>query len=180
MQNHMMGGHLADSSRGQGRILAILKMKDGISTKDLSYLLGIRISSLNETLGKLEKNGFIVREPSESDKRIILIRLTEKGENEEQKEDGGLGNIFACLSKNEQEVFGLCIDKIIAKVEEEMGDEEPDWEDRFEDIRKRIGDALFERWGERGGGRMRNVPRGGDYRGPGGRRNQFWKDDEEK
>lgn len=48
-------------SRGQGRILAILNQKDGISTKELSEILNINVTSLNETLNKLIKAGFIKR-----------------------------------------------------------------------------------------------------------------------
>ena len=51
-------------SRGQGRILAILHQKDGISTKDLSEILNINVTSLNETLNKLMRNGYIKKESS--------------------------------------------------------------------------------------------------------------------
>lgn len=108
----------ADATRGQGRILAFLKLKDGIPTKDLSYLLNIRISSLNELLVKMEKNGYIVREPSETDKRVILIRLTEKGRTEEQPEPD-VGNLFNCLSPEEQESFATYLDRMIAALEAE-------------------------------------------------------------
>jgi DNA-binding MarR family transcriptional regulator len=73
MDSYRRGGHLADTTRGQGRILAVLKMRDGISTKDLSYLLGLAVSSLNEFLSKLEKGGYITREPSEQDKRVMRL-----------------------------------------------------------------------------------------------------------
>lgn len=88
-KNHLRAyaerGPMADPTRGQGRIIAILKMQDSISTKDLSYLLDIRISSLNELLSKMEKADYIKREPSESDKRVMLVKLTEKGKDEQQR-----------------------------------------------------------------------------------------------
>lgn len=40
----------SDPTRGQGRVLALLKMQSEISTKDLSYLLNIRQQSLSELL----------------------------------------------------------------------------------------------------------------------------------
>lgn len=58
-------------SRGQGRVLAILKKKDNITTKDLAILLGISISALNLLLNRLKKSGFIVKEPSKEDKRVF-------------------------------------------------------------------------------------------------------------
>lgn len=121
LKGYATGGPTADPTRGQGRILAVLKMQDGVSTKDLSYLLGIRVSSLNELLVKLEKNGYITRESSEEDKRIILVKLTEKGRSEKQK-DGELGNIFDCLSEEEQKNFGEYLERVITALEDELGD----------------------------------------------------------
>lgn len=40
-------GPFADSTRGQGRVLAMLKIQPEITTKDLSYLLDIRQQSLS-------------------------------------------------------------------------------------------------------------------------------------
>ena len=72
---------IGNLSRGQGRVLAILKRKDNISTKNLAIILGISISALNSLLTKLEKNGFIIKEQSNEDKRIFLVKLTDKGHN---------------------------------------------------------------------------------------------------
>ena len=65
-------------SHGQGRILAILHRKDGISTKELSEILNIKVTSLNETLNKLIKAGYLKKETSTTDKRVLLIYLTDK------------------------------------------------------------------------------------------------------
>ena len=46
-------GPAADVSRGQGRVLSLLKLRDGIATKEMAEILGIRVSSLNETLGRM-------------------------------------------------------------------------------------------------------------------------------
>jgi DNA-binding MarR family transcriptional regulator len=132
-------GPMANPSRGQGRILALLKTQDGISTKDMSYLLDIRISSLNELLSKLEKNGYIERKPSQEDKRIILVNLTEKGRNEKlQKSSSG---IFGCLSHDERENLEKYLDKLIGALEEQVGDEDDD--ERIEALK-----AMHERLGE--------------------------------
>lgn len=79
MLSHKNISPLQDTSRGQGRILAMLRLKSKITAKDLSYILGIRQQSLNETLQKLEKEGYIIRTPSPKDRRVMLISLTEKG-----------------------------------------------------------------------------------------------------
>lgn len=142
---HITVGPMADTSRGQGRILAFLKLKDGISTKDLSYLLGIRISSLNELLVKLEKNGYITREPAESDKRIILIRLTQKGREEEPQQDNRK-DIFHCLSSEEQDLFGQYLDRVINELEAALGPvhEQNKMEHWLEHMKERMGEEQFE------------------------------------
>ena len=72
-------GPAADVSRGQGRVLSLLKLRDGLATKEMAEILGIRVSSLNETLGRMERDGIIDRRPSEQDKRVMLMYLTENG-----------------------------------------------------------------------------------------------------
>lgn len=147
IKTHASGGPMADTSRGQGRILAALKMKDGISTKDLSYLLGIRISSLNELLSKLEKSSYITREPSDTDKRVMLIHLTDKGREEKEKEQDFSG-VFACLTAEEQISFGDYLDRIISALEAELGidDERDGLSDWMEAARARMGAEQFDEW----------------------------------
>ena len=133
-------GPLADTTRGQGRILAALKLRDGISTKDLSYLLGIRISSLNEMLSKLEKSGYVTREPSEHDRRVMLVYLTEKGRTEQQPEQSGYGDIFSALSDEEQRTLGDYLDRIISVLHARADEDKERINERMDDLRERLGD----------------------------------------
>lgn len=146
IRRYAEGGPMADTTRGQGRILAVLKLKDGISTKDLSYLLGVHVSSLNGLLSKLERSGLLVREPFEQDKRVMLVRLTEKGKSLEEPRSVDLGYIFSCLSNEEQTAFGECLDRVIAALSEKLGyDDEEEMErmaaarDHFAEM---VGDHL--------------------------------------
>lgn len=117
-------GPMADTTRGQGRILAMLKLQDGISTKDLSYLMGIQVSSLNELLAKMDKTGYITREPSPADRRIMLVKLTEKGRNEPQQQEWNPEEIFSCLSEDDRTSFARNLDAVIASIEAEIGVDE--------------------------------------------------------
>jgi DNA-binding MarR family transcriptional regulator len=138
------GGPLADTTRGQGRILSLLKMQDGLSTKDLSYLLGLQVSSLNELLAKLEKSGYVAREPAESDKRVILVKLTDQGRNASaQKNDGE--DIFHCLNEEEQATFDQYLDRVIAALEDGFTDGPEDKGDWLRAARSRLGDKMFDR-----------------------------------
>ena len=93
-QRHAQGMHQRrgayDASRGRGRIIALLQLKDGISTKEISQILDIRVSSTNEVLSKMEDAGLIERRPSEADRRIMLVYLTDKGREVEFTEPGEL------------------------------------------------------------------------------------------
>jgi DNA-binding MarR family transcriptional regulator len=147
----------ADPGRGQGRILALLKMRDGISTKDLSYLLGIRTSSLNETLGKLERAGLVRREPSPEDRRVMLAKLTDQGRATEQHEVQPLG-IYACLTVQEQATLCGYLDRLIAALEQEMGPHSAQEYERMMRARQRFAE------GGPHGGHGRGRGRGWDGR----------------
>lgn len=178
IMNHAVHGPFADTTRGQGRVLAMLKIQPEISTKDLSYLLGIKVASLNELLNKLEKGGYIVRKPSQADKRVMIIHLTEKGKTEQQADTDHLG-IFDCLNEIEQQAFGEYLDRVIAALEAQVG-VEPD-DDELENwkcaARSRMGTEQFEHMlsmhggfdgrghGQRGG--FHGAFRGGDPDGRG-------------
>ena len=149
MRGWAENGPFADTTRGQGRILALLRMRDGVSTKDLSYLLELHISSLNELLAKLEKAGYITREPSEQDRRVMLVKLTEKGRNEQQPDPVDFGDIFSCLSSDEQIKFGDYLDRIIKALHESVGDDEEEWFEKMASLRDRFGD-MGDFFGKRG------------------------------
>ena len=142
-QRYAERGAMSDPARGQGKILSLLKMQDSVSTKELSSILGIRVSSLNEMLAKLEKNGYIQREQSEDDRRVMIVKLTEKGrESEQSKPD--FANIFSCLSEEEQFVFGQYLDRIITALEKEGGDDFDFIAAKMEAFREKFGDEMFE------------------------------------
>ena len=72
-------GPFADITRGRGRVLAALRMQSPIPTRDLAFLLDIRQQSLNELLKKLQTDGLIERRPSQEDRRVMVVHLTEAG-----------------------------------------------------------------------------------------------------
>jgi len=145
MQAHSEYGPMADSTRGQGRVLALLRqIQAEISTKDLSYLLGIRQQSLNDLLNKLERGGYIARTPSQNDKRVIVVQLTAKGKSEEYV-DTDISSIFDSFTKDELLLFGKFLDRIIQVLDVQFGcqsEERSHWADS---ARSRMGDDRFER-----------------------------------
>lgn len=133
-QNHVHYGPMGDPRRGQGRVLTILKMQPEISQKDLSYLLDMRPQSLGEILSKLEKNGYITRTPSETDRRVMNIKLTDDGMGAigATDQEFSFDTLFECLSEEEQKNLSGYLRRIIETLEAQIGDEqlEPDLDPR--------------------------------------------------
>ncbi len=136
-----------DPSRGQGRVLSILKMKPEISQKELLYLLDTSKQSIAELLSKLEKNGYIMREPSKEDKRVLIIKLTEKGKNVEinsDKEYVKKSTYLDVFEDEELKVLNGFLEKILIEFEKEFEDSD-DFEERkkiFEEFMRTHGTDL--------------------------------------
>lgn len=120
-QGNLCGGRMHNPHRGQGRVLAILKLKPEISQKELTYLLNMSKQALAELLAKLEKSGYITREPSEEDRRVMTVKLTEAGMNAAGDVDDGApeaAKILDCLNEEELAAFSDYLDRIIRRYEE--------------------------------------------------------------
>lgn len=119
-------GKMHNPHRGQGRVLALLKLKPEISQRELTYLLNMSKQAVAELLSKLERSGYITREPSPDDKRAMIIHLTEKGAEATDEVDDTMpssGKMLDCLNDEELTVFSDYLGRIIAKYEEQFPDE---------------------------------------------------------
>ncbi|WEV57285.1 MarR family winged helix-turn-helix transcriptional regulator [Ligilactobacillus acidipiscis] len=128
--HHKSLGKYGNFLQGQGRILAVLKMRPDISQKDLTYLLAIRPQSLGELLVKLERNELIERHPAQEDRRIMMIHLTAKGKKVAEKMDEAHNiALFNKLTKEEQVQFSQLLGKLSNAMQEELP--ESDKNERF-------------------------------------------------
>ncbi|MCL2756368.1 MAG: MarR family transcriptional regulator [Firmicutes bacterium] len=110
-----------DPTHGQGRILEALKNYDGISLRDLAYILDLAPSSMSEMLSKLEKKGYVTREIDEQDKRAQVIKLTDKAKSVEQENHHIEEDLFSCLTIDEQKSFGISLDKLVESLKIKLG-----------------------------------------------------------
>lgn len=69
----------------QGRILFVLWKKDEIPISELAKKTQLSKSTLTSMLDRLEKAGYTIRVPSEKDRRILLIKRTNKDRSFENK-----------------------------------------------------------------------------------------------
>ena len=108
---------------GQIPVLGLLAHRDGLSQREIAEHLRIKPPTVNVTVQRLEKAGFLYRKADEKDQRISRIYLTEKGK--QAKEDGmkkvkenekillsGLSDAELCLLRRMLEQITENIDKI--------------------------------------------------------------------
>ena len=108
---------------GQIPVLGLLAYKDGLSQRDIAEHLRIKPPTVNVTVQRLEKAGFLFRKADEKDQRVSRIYLTEKGkqakergmkrveENEKILFDG-FSDAELCLLRRFLEQITANIDKI--------------------------------------------------------------------
>ncbi len=155
---------IADPNRGQGRVLALLSLQPEISQKDLAYLLGIRNQSLSELLSKMEKAGYVTKEPSEADKRVMNVRLTDEGreaasQSQEQQKD--FSDIFDCLDEEEQQNLSDYLSRLILELENEVGEDAFPFAEGCDDDRGDQFRAMVERFRGYGGYGFEGFGEGG-------------------
>ena len=100
-----------DPQQGQGRILSALSPTENITQRELGFALDIRPQSLGEHLQKLEVNGYIQRYRSTTDRRALIVEITEKGEKfQMQKPD--YEELFIDMNAEEKKTLKKSLEKI--------------------------------------------------------------------
>ncbi len=137
------GGPFADTTRGRGRVLAALRMQSPIPTRELAFLLDIRQQSLNELLKKLEADGLVERRPSEEDRRVMVVHLTQAGRGTPL--GGAHADYLNVLTDEEAATLAGLLDKVIDSLEAQLGtDAGAECGPRFDEVRRRMGAERFE------------------------------------
>ncbi len=139
---------------GQQRVLAILKLEDGLVQNHLAEVLDLRPSSLAELLKKMENNGEILRKEDPEDKRSKRIFLTDAGREKAdaltaQKEATSSETFFSGLQEEEQATFAALLEKIAAGWEkdfQEQAERFVDPMDRFQAMQG-MREAMMDQWG---------------------------------
>lgn len=109
--------HHGHGKASQERILLIIERFGMISQKDLLEIVNVRSASLSEILKKIEANGYIKKKQSVSDKRTMVIEITETGKKEAvELRSQNLENsqkLFNGLNKEEQAELAKLLGKLI-------------------------------------------------------------------
>ncbi|MDE7218795.1 MAG: MarR family transcriptional regulator [Oscillospiraceae bacterium] len=109
--------HCIGKSRGQGRILRILCEQGQMNQKELQEILRIQTGSMSEIAAKLENKGLILRVRDGTDKRKVLLSITDEGrEWVAQRDDAAIrrqrAELFSSLTAEEQDTLQTLLDKL--------------------------------------------------------------------
>ena len=144
-RNKKQNPEMKSITKGQGRLIGFLKRKDGFSTKELSEILNISVTSLNETLNKLEQQNFIRKVPSPKDNRVLLVELTEEGRAIEFKNHEDI-DIFDTLSEEEKENLNEYLNRLTVALHNKFKEENPEKYEKLIRNRKEIFEKYFKEY----------------------------------
>ena len=114
--------NMSDLEGARGRIIFALWGKDGVPIKTLCEKTSLDKSTLTGIIDRLERDGYIERKPSETDKRSTLILLTGKEQefaNHVQKVSNQMNEIFyKGFTDEEITQFDSMLERILANCKE--------------------------------------------------------------
>jgi DNA-binding MarR family transcriptional regulator len=105
--------HHPRAGASQELVLRILDREGAPDQQSLLRELRVRPGSLSELLGKLEQKGLIERERSESDRRRVIVRLTEAGRQALTPGETAADDPFAVLTGEEQTALRALLEKVL-------------------------------------------------------------------
>ncbi len=106
---------------GQIPVLGLVAKKDGLSQRELVKILNIKPPTVNVSVQRLEKAGFLYKKPDEKDQRVTRIYLTEKGKETKAKALERIHKNEAVMlegfSEAEQCLLRRFLEQILANIE---------------------------------------------------------------
>ena len=108
---------------GLGHFLDHLDRETGKSQQQLAEELGIRPQSVSEAVAQLEKRGDVLRRSDVRDRRVMLITLTETGEERRelsrQRRAERAERMFRLFTEEEKDLLCALLEKIELAAEKE-------------------------------------------------------------
>ena len=79
----------------QATVLFLLQEKDGRMMSEIGQVIGVDNSAVTGLADRLEKAGYVTREPNPTDRRAWHLHITPEGRREAQKAAGTVGRVNA-------------------------------------------------------------------------------------
>jgi DNA-binding MarR family transcriptional regulator len=118
----MLAAKGVDAFNGpQGRILFVLWQKDGVPMSELSRQTGLATTSLTSMIDRMEESGLVRRERTTTDRRKVLIYLTDEARGLERDYDEVSDEMNAIFyegfSEAEAEQLDAYLNRVLANIE---------------------------------------------------------------
>ena len=118
----MLAAKGVDAFNGpQGRILFVLWQKDGVPMSELSRQTGLATTSLTSMIDRMEESGLVRRERTVTDRRKVLIYLTDEArllEGDYNEVSDEMNAIFyEGFSDEEAKQLDDCLNRVLANIE---------------------------------------------------------------
>lgn len=78
-ERELIKGEFKNISVNDMHIIDAIEPGEGKNMSAIAKIQGVTIGSLSTSMNSLVKKGYVVRERSEEDRRMVIIKLTEKG-----------------------------------------------------------------------------------------------------
>lgn len=76
----LIRGEFSDASVNDMHIIEAIGINETRNMSTIAKSLEITVGSLTTSMNALVRKGYVIRERSETDRRVVMIRLSEKGE----------------------------------------------------------------------------------------------------
>lgn len=118
----MLAAKGVDAFNGpQGRILFVLWQKDGVPMSELSRQTGLATTSLTSMIDRMEESWLVRRERTTTDRRKVLIYLTDEARGLERDYDEVSDEMNAIFyegfSEAEAEQLDAYLNRVLANIE---------------------------------------------------------------
>lgn len=94
-------------SKAECFLVVEIGRKPGICIKELAGILKIDKSGVSRSVDELVKKGFVTREPSKTDRRSVVLKLTESGKARFEKIEKDMyiefKKVFSMIGKSDQD-----------------------------------------------------------------------------
>lgn len=88
-------------------VMLVLWEHESVDVGTLCSLLGLDTGTISPLLKRMQNAGLIKKVRSTKDERVVLVTLTEKGKNLEDKASAVPKHMYSCLFNGVEEYFNL-------------------------------------------------------------------------
>ncbi len=115
----------SDITNNDMHIIEAIGLEEPRKMSDIAHRLSVTVSTLTTNMNGLEKKGYITRERSRTDKRVVHVILTEKGRkaffHHRDFHRKMMRAIVKDLGEDELEILYRCLENLNGFLEEEQG-----------------------------------------------------------